>query len=121
MLKQALARRRRGVRFRNHRGVQQQEIRSMKLYLNSSAPPRPYRPIDYSKPSVVVEVAQAIAGAGLGFAALFAWESLSTFLAGGNLRPWVLLGFFALLLVAIDALARGGGGWGRLRGGFIFG
>jgi uncharacterized protein YqgC (DUF456 family) len=93
----------------------------MKSYSNS-APPRPYRPIDYSKPSTLVEVAQAIVGAALVFAALFAWQSLSTFLTSNdNWRPWALLGLFALLLIAIDALARAEWGWDGLRVGLIVG
>jgi hypothetical protein len=93
----------------------------MKSYLNS-APPRPaYRPIDYSKPSLLVECAQATVGAGLVFVALFAWQSLSGFLAGDNWRPWVLLGLFVLLLIAIDALARAEWGWDRLRVGLVLG
>ncbi|MDB5319387.1 MAG: hypothetical protein JWN40_1018 [Phycisphaerales bacterium] len=92
----------------------------MKSYSNS-APPRPYRPIDYSKPSLLVECAQATVGAGLVFAALFAWQSLSSSLAGDNWRPWVLLGLFALLLIAIDALARAEWGWDRLRVGLVLG
>jgi hypothetical protein len=92
----------------------------MKSYSNSHRP-RPYRPIDYSKPSVLVECIQAAAGAGLFFAAFFAWQSLSTFLTSDNWRPWVLLGLFALLLIAIDALARAEWGWDRLRVGLIMG
>ena len=91
----------------------------MKSYSNS-APPRPYRPIDYSKPSALVEVAQALVGAALVFAALFAWQSLLTFLTShDNWRPWTLLGLFALLLIAIDALARAQWGWDGLRVGLI--
>ena len=93
----------------------------MKSYPNSSAPPRPYRPIDYSKPSLLVECAQAIAGAGLVFAALYAWQSLSSFLVGDNWRPGLLLGLFALPLIAIDALARAEWGWDRLRVGLLLG
>ena len=93
----------------------------MKSSSSSSPPPRPYRPIDYSKPSLLVECAQAIVGAGLVFAALFAWQGLSGFLAGDNWRPWVLLGLFTLLLIAIDALARAEWGWDRLRVGLILG
>ena len=93
----------------------------MKSYSNS-APPRPYRPIDYSKPSALVEVAQAIVGAALVFAALFAWQSLSTFLTSNdNWRPWALLALFALLLIAIDALARAEWGWDGLRVGLVIG
>jgi uncharacterized protein YqgC (DUF456 family) len=93
----------------------------MKLYSNS-APPRPYRPIDYSKPSALVDVAQAIVGAALVFAALFAWQNLSTFLTSNdNWRPWTLLGLFALLLIAIDALARAEWGWDSLRVGLVVG
>jgi uncharacterized protein YqgC (DUF456 family) len=93
----------------------------MKSYSNS-APPRPYRPIDYSKPSALVDVAQAIVGAALVFAALFAWQTLSTFLTSNdNWRPWTLLGLFVLLLIAIDALARAEWGWDGLRVGLIVG
>src|SRR3954447_2508153 len=101
--------------------LQHQEKSLMKSYSNS-APPRPYRPIDYSKPSTLVEVAQAIVGAAMVFAALFAWQSLSTFLTSNdNWRPWALLGLFALLLIAIDALARVEWGWDGLRVGLIVG
>jgi uncharacterized protein YqgC (DUF456 family) len=93
----------------------------MKSYSNS-APPRPYRPIDYSKPSALFDVAQAILGVALVFAGLFAWQTLSTFLTShDNWRPWTLLGLFALLLIAIDALARAQWGWDGLRVGLIAG
>ena len=93
----------------------------MKSYSNS-APHRPYRPIDYSKPSLLFEFTQAVVGAALVFAALFLWQGLSTLLTSDdNWRPWVLLGLFALLLIAIDALARAQWGWDRLRVGLIIG
>jgi hypothetical protein len=92
----------------------------MKSYSNSH-PPRPYRPIDYSKPSALIEIMQATVGAGLFFALFFGWQSLSTFFAGDNWRSWVLLGLFALLLIAIDALARAEWGWDRLRVGLVMG
>ena len=93
----------------------------MKSYSNS-APPRPYRPIDYSKPSALITVIQAIVGAALVFAALFAWQNLLTLLTSNdNWRPWVLLALFAMLLIAIDALARAQWGWEGLRAGLIVG
>ncbi len=92
----------------------------MKSYSNSH-PPRPYRPIDYSKPSALIEIMQATVGAGLFFALFFGWQSLSTFFAGDHWRSWALLGLFALLLIAIDALARAEWGWDRLRVGVIMG
>jgi uncharacterized protein YqgC (DUF456 family) len=93
----------------------------MKSYPNS-APPRPYRPVDYSKPSVLFDFVQAIVGAALVFAALFAWQNLLTFLThDDNWRPWVLLGLFAMLLIAIDALARAQWGWDDLRVGLVIG
>ena len=90
-----------------------------KTYSRSSSPPQRYRPLDYSRPSVAVEGAQAAFGAAMFFGALYGWFTLSQFLPRESVRPWVLLGLFALLLTAVDALARAQWGWYRVRLGLV--
>lgn len=91
----------------------------MKMYLRSRAR-RPYQPLDYSRPSTIADIMQAIVGAALFFAAIFAWYRLSQFLVTDERwRTWVLLGLFLLLLLAIDALARAQWGWDGVRMGLV--
>jgi hypothetical protein len=89
-----------------------------KTYSRSSGSRR-YRPLDYSRPSAALEGAQAALGAALFFGALYGWFTLSGFLPRECVRPWVLLGLFALLLTAVDALARARWGWYRVRLGLV--
>jgi hypothetical protein len=90
-----------------------------KTYSRSSRTPERYRPLDYSRPSTAVEGAQAALGAALFFGALYGWYTLSQYLPQESVRPWVLLGLFALLLTTVDALARAQWGWYRVRLGLV--